>query len=216
MLTGAAPSASNPANGGGASNAAALLNPYDTARLGLVTSIATYGPGMLDQSSTTGYVTEGWTSWLKYLSPALWIGGQASKDAQKAVNGAVTAGEDVVKGAEIIAGIFAWLTKPVNLLRIAEIIAGAMCLAVGIAMYARILAPGVGGLVASVAEGATPLGRAAAVGTKTARSVAKKIPDANDRRAVRAMKSPGPTRKSAEYKAAAKGRKFNALGEEYF
>lgn len=123
----------------------------DISRMNLVTAIATYGPGILTNED---------------LQKKMQVGGSASSILKNipGLGGLFTAGSDVVSGTEVAAGILAWLTKPSTLLRGGEILLGAGLLAVGGAMYLRILMPAVGGIVGGIAAAATPIGRAAGAG----------------------------------------------------
>jgi hypothetical protein len=208
---------SSSAGGGAESN--------DLSRMTLITAIATYGPGILD-NETVQKKFGGSGSAAGFLKSVPVIGSL------------FTAGSDAINGTEVIAGTIAWLMKPTTLLRGAELLLGAGLIAVGGAMYLQILAPGAGGLIGGIAAAATPVGRAASLGGSAASSVAagasaaaQRIPDSDDRQAVRAEKNPGPRAlpkpvshpgpgrdrvRPLVSAGGAMSRTHNELGEEYF
>lgn len=152
------------------------FSPQDQARMVYMGTLATYGPEILDPSSPTftEWNSQGGNATLTGKGSSIW-GDMWNGFFGAVFPGATIAGGSggiggVIGGAETAAGVFAWLMKPTNLLRLAEIVAGAGILAVGGAMYIQILVPSVGGVIGVLAGG--PGGRVVR-GVQTGRAQAR-------------------------------------------
>jgi hypothetical protein len=169
------PAASTPAAAPAAADATTTAAPAISGPMtdgDIISAIATYGPGVLDQDALTSgtdpqLASSGSSIWggIKQgfidLSPALWFAQQgkgAVDDLEGVAKAIATGASDVAVGV----GVLVWLTKPVNLLRVAEVATGAVLMAMAGAFYVAVLIPGIGGVVGTLAGGPVKVAGAAA------------------------------------------------------
>lgn len=223
------------------------FSPQDQARMVYMGTLATYGPEILDPSSPTftEWNSQGGNATLTAKGSSIW-GDMWNGFFGAVFPGATIAGGSggiggVIGGAETAAGVFAWLMKPTNLLRLAEIVAGAGILAVGGAMYIQILVPSVGGVIGVLAGG--PGGTAARLGSNAIRTAGQtrqlrireeaatqRHQETEAQRSYRAnqahtRRAPGPSRHTRIQGLSSNrpgrithsgGRSYNEAGEELF
>jgi hypothetical protein len=217
------------------------LTQADVARLRYMALGATFGPDILDPTSATSQALNqpqtqaqltSWWNPLDWITNPLKFGEWIGSGGQTGSAGPVGS---IIGGAETIAGILGWITKPVNILRALEVLAGGVLMGIGLAMYVDILVPGIGGVIGTVA-GAMPAGRAtkAVAGARTQAVRAQEVSSRElrattsqiraERSHIRALQpSGGPSRGPSARRGPNPGRiihegtrAFNEFGEEMF